>query len=113
MTYPYLNADEMIKETLIFNEGQPLSADAPFHIAYGIDKNFLFGCGVSIASVLLHNRSMNFVFHVFYLMSIFLAKKNSTLRNWHRITAPVFRFISSTASELTAFPTTKNWSVAM
>ena len=111
MTYPYLNADEMIKETLIFNEGQPLSADAPFHIAYGIDKNFLFGCGVSIASVLLHNRSMNFVFHVFIdVISdeekqhfAQLAQDNGTCVQIHIVNC----------ERLTAFPTTKNWSVAM
>jgi hypothetical protein len=33
-----LNADEMIKETLIFNEGQLLPRMSPFHIAYGIGK---------------------------------------------------------------------------
>ncbi|EER6157923.1 lipopolysaccharide 1,3-galactosyltransferase, partial [Escherichia coli] len=25
-------------------------------IAFGIDRNFLFGCGVAIASILLNNR---------------------------------------------------------
>ncbi|MGG4609654.1 glycosyltransferase [Providencia sp. Me31A] len=36
-----------------------------FNIAYGADKNFLFGTGVSIASVLLNNPDINFHFHVF------------------------------------------------
>lgn len=33
-------------------------------IAFGIDRNFLFGCGVAIASILLNNReiSVNFMF---------------------------------------------------
>lgn len=111
MTYPYLNADEMIKETIIFNKGQPLSTDSPFHIAYGIDKNFLFGCGVSIASILLHNCSMKFVFHVFidvisdeekqYFSQ--LAQENDTCIQLHIVNC----------EQLAAFPTTKNWSVAM
>ncbi|WP_052282738.1 lipopolysaccharide 3-alpha-galactosyltransferase [Kluyvera genomosp. 1] len=111
MTYPYLKADEMIKETIVFNEGQTLSADTPFHIAYGIDKNFLFGCGVSIASVLLHNRSMNFVFHVFIdvisddekRQFAQLAQDNDTCIQIHIVNC----------ERLAAFPTTKNWSVAM
>ncbi|EEQ5035772.1 TPA: lipopolysaccharide 1,3-galactosyltransferase, partial [Escherichia coli] len=27
-------------------------------IAFGIDRNFLFGCGVAIASILLNNREI-------------------------------------------------------
>ncbi|UMR98313.1 lipopolysaccharide 3-alpha-galactosyltransferase [Escherichia coli] len=34
-------------------------------IAYGIDKNFLFGCGISIASILKCNEKSNLCFHVF------------------------------------------------
>lgn len=111
MTYSYLNADEMIKETIVFNEGQPAPVVSPFHIAYGIDKNFLFGCGVSIASILLHNRSMDFVFHVFIdVISeeekrhfAQLAKDNGTCIQIHIVNC----------ERLAAFPTTKNWSVAM
>ncbi|MEX0398169.1 lipopolysaccharide 1,3-galactosyltransferase [Providencia rettgeri] len=36
-----------------------------FNVAYGADKNFLFGTGVSIVSVLLNNKDINFHFHVF------------------------------------------------
>ncbi|EFB0349405.1 lipopolysaccharide 1,3-galactosyltransferase, partial [Salmonella enterica subsp. enterica serovar Heidelberg] len=46
--------EEVIQQTLDYNYAQHSDADK-FNIAYGIDKNFLFGCGVSIASVLLAN----------------------------------------------------------
>ncbi len=46
--------EEVIQQTLDYNYAQHSDA-AKFNIAYGIDKNFLFGCGVSIASVLLAN----------------------------------------------------------
>ena len=36
-----------------------------FNIAYGIDKNFLYGCGISIASILLNNKDKRLSFHVF------------------------------------------------
>lgn len=111
MAYSYLNAEEMITETIIFDEREAAQDRLPFHIAYGIDKNFLFGCGVSIASVLLHNRDMDFVFHVFidtlpeaekhhFLQ---LAKDNKTCIQIHIVNC----------DRLKSFPTTKNWSVAM
>ncbi|QGX89437.1 hypothetical protein BHJ80_24165 [Escherichia coli] len=34
-------------------------------IAFGIDRNFLFGCGVAIASILLNNREISCEFHMF------------------------------------------------
>ncbi|WP_289237664.1 glycosyltransferase, partial [Escherichia coli] len=34
-------------------------------IAFGIDRNFLFGCGVASASILLNNREFSCEFHVF------------------------------------------------
>lgn len=34
-------------------------------IAFGIDRNFLFGCGVAIASILLNNREISFVSFMF------------------------------------------------
>ncbi|EHH8713620.1 lipopolysaccharide 1,3-galactosyltransferase, partial [Escherichia coli] len=34
-------------------------------IAFGIDRNFLFGCGVAIASILLNNSEISCEFHVF------------------------------------------------
>ncbi|EHH7865808.1 lipopolysaccharide 1,3-galactosyltransferase, partial [Escherichia coli] len=34
-------------------------------IAYGTDKNFLFGCGISIASILNYNEGSRLCFHIF------------------------------------------------
>ncbi|SUI18425.1 lipopolysaccharide 1,3-galactosyltransferase [Salmonella enterica subsp. salamae] len=47
--------EEVIQQTLDYNYAQHSDANK-FNISYGIDKNFLFGCGVSIASVLLANQ---------------------------------------------------------
>ena len=65
MSAHYFNPQEMITKTIIFDERPAASVASSFHVAYGIDKNFLFGCGVSITSVLLHNNDVSFVFHVF------------------------------------------------
>ena len=37
-------------------------------IAYGTDKNFLFGCGISIASILKYNEGNQLCFHIFLLI---------------------------------------------
>ncbi|EMP8819579.1 lipopolysaccharide 1,3-galactosyltransferase, partial [Escherichia coli] len=55
MSAHYFNPQEMINKTIIFDERPAASVASSFHVAYGIDQNFLFGCGVSITSVLLHN----------------------------------------------------------
>ncbi|AFJ48930.1 lipopolysaccharide 1,3-galactosyltransferase [Shimwellia blattae DSM 4481 = NBRC 105725] len=111
MGYQYFNTDEMIKNTTVFDERDPSLKKESFHIAYGIDKNFLFGCGVSIASVLMNNREMDFVFHVFIDqlstddVQTFsqLAKSYKTCIQLHIVNC----------EKLKSFPTTKNWSVAM
>ncbi|MDA8515394.1 hypothetical protein NNO03_03055, partial [Citrobacter sp. Igbk 16] len=36
------------------------------NITYGADRPFLYGTGVSITSVLLNNRDLNFHFHIFF-----------------------------------------------
>ena len=66
MSAHYFNPQEMINKTIIFDERPEASVASSFHVAYGIDQNFLFGCGVSITSVLLHNNDVSFVFHVFH-----------------------------------------------
>ena len=52
MSAHYFNPQEMINKTIIFDESPEASVASSFHVAYGIDQNFLFGCGVSITSVL-------------------------------------------------------------
>ena len=48
MTDKYFE-EKVIQQTLDYNYAGH-SDVKNFNIAYGIDKNFLFGCGVSIAS---------------------------------------------------------------
>ncbi|WJM88207.1 hypothetical protein [Providencia rettgeri] len=44
----------MIKEAIFLgHEGEYIPND--INIAYGIDTNFLYGCGVSIVSILIQN----------------------------------------------------------
>ncbi|PLY38515.1 lipopolysaccharide 1,2-glucosyltransferase [Pectobacterium carotovorum] len=43
---------------------QPIADNDTLNVAYGIDKNYAVGCGISIASILIHNE-IDFTFHVF------------------------------------------------
>ncbi|EMB4324134.1 lipopolysaccharide 3-alpha-galactosyltransferase [Pluralibacter gergoviae] len=110
MSYQYLPADEMIKSTRVYG-GQPSSAETPLHVAWGIDQNFLFGCGVSITSILQHNPAMAFVFHVFIdAISDADARRFAELADRYQTTVEIHIV---NCERLKAFPTTKNWSVAM
>ncbi|HAU5608501.1 lipopolysaccharide 3-alpha-galactosyltransferase [Citrobacter koseri] len=111
MSSQYFNPDEMIAKTTIFDERFVIPTALSLNVAYGIDKNFLFGCGVSITSVLLHNREVDFVFHVFIddipeddiSRLAQLAKTYKTCIQIHVINC----------EQLKTLPTTKNWSIAM
>ncbi len=41
MSAHYFNPQEMINKTIIFDERPAASVASSFHVAYGIDKNFL------------------------------------------------------------------------
>lgn len=67
--------NEFIKEQYLFAADNKKANAPELNISYGIDKNFLYGAGVSIASVLLNNPDINLTFHVFtdYVDSTYLA----------------------------------------
>ncbi|WP_196209583.1 glycosyltransferase [Citrobacter sp. Res13-Sevr-PEB04-36] len=55
---------QSIKDTIeIF--GAPANQNLQLNIAWGVDKNFMFGAAVSMSSVLLHNQDINIHFHLF------------------------------------------------
>ncbi len=41
MSAHYFNPQEMINKTIIFDESPEASVASSFHVAYGIDQNFL------------------------------------------------------------------------
>jgi UDP-glucose:(glucosyl)LPS alpha-1,3-glucosyltransferase/UDP-D-galactose:(glucosyl)LPS alpha-1,3-D-galactosyltransferase len=89
---------------------QKSQSDTTLNIAFGIDKNFLFGCGVAIASILLSNKASSFAFHVFtdsfsdedkLRFSELAAHYNTTIRVY-----------LINCDKLKTLPYTKNWSYA-
>lgn len=56
---------EFIKELFTFSHEGQLNESRVLNISYGVDKNFLFGAAVSMTSVLMNNKEINFAFHLF------------------------------------------------
>lgn len=77
--------NEFIKERFSYLADNK-KEDAPeLNVSYGIDKNFLYGAGVSISSVLINNSDINFVFHVFtdYVDDDYLKSFNETAKQFN------------------------------
>lgn len=53
------------KEKITFDSGRIIDDAPTLNVSYGVDKNFMFGSGVSITSVLMNNQDLNFSFHLF------------------------------------------------
>ncbi|WP_375083800.1 glycosyltransferase [Providencia sp. SKLX074055] len=58
-------SNEMIKSKIEISSDTNISDGDFFHIAYGVDENFLYGVGTSISSILIYNTERRFHFHVF------------------------------------------------
>lgn len=110
MSKTYFNETEVIRTIMDFNHAEGANENA-FNVAYGIDKNFLFGCGVSIASVLLSNPSYRFVFHVFTdSFSDEDRRKFDALAAQYKTHISVYLI---DCEKLKSLPSTKNWTYAI
>ncbi len=101
--------EEVIQQTLDYNYAQHSDADK-FNIAYGIDKNFLFGCGVSIASVLLANPEKTLAFHVF--TDFFDSEDQQRFEALAKQYATQIVVYLIDCERLKSLPSTKNWTYA-
>ena len=61
----FFHEEQYIKDVITYIGNKPDDSSQYQNIAYGTDKNFLFGCAVSIMSFLIHNSELKFNFHVF------------------------------------------------
>lgn len=96
---------------LFFGSSSDENTSDSLHVAYGADKNFLFGTGVSICSVLLNNKDMSFHFHIFTdILSdrdIELFKEITNLYNTN------ITLYTLNVDALRSLPTNKEWSYAI
>ncbi|MWP62868.1 glycosyltransferase [Gilliamella sp. Pas-s25] len=103
----YFNANDIIKKRIRFGINHNVSQ---LNIAYGIDKNFLLGCTVSITSILLANPNLNFSFHIFTNYINKDLEKNLTLLVNKYITNITIYLVDD--NNLSNLPVTKNWTIA-
>ncbi|NDJ55547.1 lipopolysaccharide 1,2-glucosyltransferase [Enterobacteriaceae bacterium 4M9] len=81
------------------------------NIAYGVDRNFLFGAGISITSVLVNNPDMDIHFYIVtdFVDDDYLARIEQ-LAQTYRTTISVLVFNNEAFRQL---PSTKFWTYAM
>ena len=104
----YFDADSVIKKKItIGTNNRDINQ---LNIAYGIDKNFLLGCAVSITSILLTNSEFNFSFHIFTnSIDNDFQQKLHQLTDKYKINVTIYLVEDINLSNL---PTTKNWTLA-
>lgn len=106
-----LEIDKLVTKVINLDYEKLRYSDDVFNIAYGVDKNFLFGTGVSIASILMHNKSIDFHFHIF--TDFFDNKQKrlfSQLAKQYNTKITIYLLI---CDEIKNLPTTQNWSYAI
>ncbi|HEM8293515.1 glycosyltransferase family 8 protein [Providencia rettgeri] len=84
--------------------------EADLHIAYGVDKGFLFGSGISMNSIILNNRDICLKFYLFtdYIDDDFLEKLKELVLN-ENVSIDLYILNSG---ELKKLPTSHVWSYA-
>ncbi|WP_312559607.1 lipopolysaccharide 3-alpha-galactosyltransferase [Atlantibacter hermannii] len=101
--------NDVILSVIEFDHNEQASGNR-FNIAFGIDKNFLFGCGVSVASILISNPTVSFEFHVFTdTFSEEDHRRFSELAAQYRTCIKIYLI---DCAKLKSLPSTKNWTYA-
>lgn len=107
----YFNKNDVITETVTFSFTQTLPESTSLNIAFGTDKNFLFGCAIAITSILAKNTDQTLAFHVF---TDTLDKDNldrfQTLAEQYRTSITLYNVNCEWLKQL---PSTKSWSYAI
>ncbi|WP_300000792.1 glycosyltransferase [uncultured Cedecea sp.] len=100
---------QAIKEKIEFHAA-PEGSTPTFNIAWGVDKNFMFGAAISMTSVLLKNKDLAIHFHLFtdYIDEDYLARVKA-LAQQHQTTITLYLM---NAEELKALPSGIAWSYA-
>ncbi len=105
----YLQSKEFILSEIDCDYSDNIKTES-FNICFGLDKNFLFGCGVAISSIILTNPRENFIFHVFTDYFSDEIRKRFDLLAKSNNTRIIIYIIN--CDSLKKLPSTKNWSYA-
>jgi len=105
-----IDFDKVILQKIEFDYSG-LAKAKKINIAYGIDRNFLFGAGISITSVLINNRDIDIHF---YLVTDYVDDDYVThikaLTEEHHTAVTILVFNNENFHQL---PSTKAWTYAM
>ena len=101
--------DESISK--VFTSGEVIDSGRELNIAYGIDRNFLFGAAVSMQSVAMHNTDLSLRFHIFtdYIDDDYLKRVDAFTGKNKSIQVCIYK-VSSVFIDI--FPSLKQWSYA-
>nr|WP_113868646.1 lipopolysaccharide 3-alpha-galactosyltransferase [Brenneria salicis]NMN90074.1 UDP-glucose:(glucosyl)LPS alpha-1,3-glucosyltransferase [Brenneria salicis ATCC 15712 = DSM 30166]RBP59244.1 UDP-glucose:(glucosyl)LPS alpha-1,3-glucosyltransferase [Brenneria salicis ATCC 15712 = DSM 30166]RLM28300.1 lipopolysaccharide 1,3-galactosyltransferase [Brenneria salicis ATCC 15712 = DSM 30166] len=107
----YFKKDETITEIVAFSFCAKLNHEDKLNISFGTDKNFLFGCAISIASILLNNNDKSLSFHIF-TDTLGKNEKEKFGELARQYNTSITLYIVN-CDELKKLPSTKNWSYAI
>lgn len=97
--------------TEVSTSGKIFNTERVLNIAYGIDRNFLFGAAVSMQSVVMHNPELAVRFHLFtdYIDDDYLRRVNAFTSKNADVEVRIYK-VSSVFIDI--FPSLKQWSYA-
>lgn len=105
-----LTEDRFILSQIDYNYSDHKQLEC-FDICYGLDENFLFGCGISIASILINNPEEKLTFHVFTdFFSDDYREKFEMLAKIYKTRISIYIINGDTLKTL---PSTRSWSYAI
>lgn len=97
----------ILKKTSI-NE-KNIHSDYFLDVSYGVDRNFLFGAAISITSLIINNKKINFRFHIFtdYINDDYIERSRELSKKFNTI-IEIYLIDSSYLKELPS----KKWPLA-
>jgi UDP-glucose:(glucosyl)LPS alpha-1,3-glucosyltransferase/UDP-D-galactose:(glucosyl)LPS alpha-1,3-D-galactosyltransferase len=106
----FFNKENAVTQQIDLSSPEATFCEDSLHISYGIDRNFLYGCGISIASLLKNNTGISLSFHVF--TDYFDGKQANLFRSLAEQYKASIKIYLVDCEQLKSLPSTKNWSYA-
>ncbi|MBN4866472.1 MULTISPECIES: lipopolysaccharide 3-alpha-galactosyltransferase [Providencia] len=106
----FFNKENAVTKQIDLSSSDTVIGDDSLHVSYGIDRNFLYGCGISIASLLKANSDISFSFHVF--TDYFDDEQSRLFKALAEQYKTSIKIYLIDCEQLRSLPSTKNWSYA-
>ncbi|PWC19851.1 lipopolysaccharide 3-alpha-galactosyltransferase [Brenneria roseae subsp. roseae] len=104
----YFNKEMVIEKVFKFSFSKERE---DLNIAFGTDKNFLYGCAISIASILLYNKDKKLSFHIF--TDLIDEENKEKFRELAKLYNADISIYIVNCEWLKNLPSNKNWSYAI